>query len=502
LAERTINFESGEQLVDHECSLTGIVLNEPSSQIYPLLHAGMDAQNHRGEEAAGIAWVYGGRVRVTKDLGLRQAALPDRAFLDMSESAVAIGHTRYSTAGNPDVKNAQPFLFNDGQFALAHNGNVHWEIPPAAGEPTSDTYGVGKMIASGPGSTIQNTIATLGDLNGAYAFIFVTPDGLFAARDPWGFRPLIYGQLGNGIMGSVVTSESVGSHDTHASNLKNIPRGTLVKIEPDGFNIVWEDSRIAEIPEAACSFEHAYFSDAASRVNVERSEQTNHELRVFLGRSLHNTARPVGEMVVAVPNSGRSYAEGVALQSGLPLLQAIQTNRHAGRNFIKPSTPEERKRAAHNKYRFIPELINNRDLIIVDDSLVRGSTAAGIILSLFEHGANHIELLLGTPPITHPCYWGIDFQDPLTLIYNQLIKNGDQESFELKLAEWLVAGDKQLLGRLRVSFQKLDNYKSIIQGIGKTVPIEHSGGCYHCVSGIVPIGALADVNMAKHRFDH
>ena len=487
----------GEQLmlsemrIGHECALAGVILGQESNEIFRLLSNGLDAQNHRGEEAAGMAWSDGGRIFGEKNLGLRQAALSDSFMSSLPPISVAIGHTRYSTAGKPNRLNAQPFVFEEQRFAIAHNGNVHWNIPPGPGEPTSDTYGIGKQIARGAGSITENMIQTLPQLNGAYSFLFMTPGGLFAARDPWGFRPLIGGKLDNGVNGYVVGSESIGPNSMHAHNLENIPRGTLIQVHPDGYEVIWQDQRVNEVPQSGCTFENAYFADAASRIDVSiQGERTNHELRVELGRRLYQRAGPNGDFVTPIPNSGRSYAEGVSLESGIPLVQAIHTNRHAGRNFIKPQTPEERIEAAFKKYLFIPELIRGKKLIIVDDSMVRGSTMSGLILNLFQLGASDIDVLIGVPPIKHPCYWGIDFQNPNSLIYNMLMKNENSVSFEDKLSSWLVAGDKTLSAHLRIFFQELDDYHSIM-----------GEGCFHCVSGIIPGGALTDQGMTKERFD-
>lgn len=491
-----------KQKIGHECSLVGIVLAAPNKKIHNLVGSGLDALNHRGEEAAGIAWINKKKIiKIKKGLGLRQSALSDDFLLDLSAAATEIGHTRYSTAGQPNAKNVQPFVFNDGQFAIAHNGNVCWDKKPDINEPTSDTYGIGKEIANGKGKITKKIIKVLSKLNGAYVFLFVTPNGLYAARDPWGFRPLVGGRLDNGIKGYVVGSESIGLHDMHAIDLIEIPRGSLIQVCPKGYKVIWTDPRANHVPQSVCSFEQSYFADAASIDLSIKAKQTNHELRVLLGRQLFKKNKPKGDLVTSVPSSGRSYAEGVALESGIPIMDVIHINRHAGRGFIKPGSPSERKESVFKKYRFIQGLINNKKLIVVDDSIVRGSTSSGFILNLFDHGAKHVELLLGVPPITHPCFWGIDFHNPMDLIYNQLMSQKGKSSFEKRLAKWLVGGNKELSKKIHVHFQTLDDYVSIIRQVPGRTSIKKSGGCFHCVSGRVPFGAVTDSKMTKNRFE-
>jgi len=491
------------QKIGHECALVGVVLTNPNNEIYKIASNGLDALNHRGEEASGIAWIDSNqKIKSQKNLGLRQSAIPNDLLSILPPSSLVIGHTRYSTAGQPDIKNVQPFVYDNSQFAIAHNGNVHWDLIPQLDEPTSDSYGVGKEIASGKNTIEENIINVISKLNGAYVFLFLTPQGIYAVRDPWGFRPLVGGKLNNEINGFVVGSESVGLHDMHVSNITQIPRGILVKINPDGYEEIWKDPRIESVSKSACSFEQTYFADASSISELEiNPTRTNHELRVKLGQQLYKRFKPEGDLVVAVPSSGRSYAEGMSIESGIPLKDAIQINRYVGRDFIKPYTPEERKEATFRKYRFIPNIIKGSKLIVVDDSIVRGHTSSGLILNLFDQGAQQINLLLGVPPITHPCYWGIDFHNPMDLIYNQLMSRDENSTFEERLADWLVGGNKHLLSKLQVCFQDVLDYVSTIRDCEMGTPINKSGGCFHCISGVVPIGAITDLRMSKKRFD-
>ncbi len=487
---------SKETVIGHNCSLVGISLFKADRMINLMVADATDAQQHRGEEAMGIAQTRKGQVRVVKGLGLRPQAVSNRKIFDLPAASVAIGHTRYSTAGKRDnpreyIKNAQPFFFKHQKFSFAieHNGTVRWQEKFKTGEPNSDTYGVGKAIAAGKKETfIENVIDVLSWLNGAYIFLFVTNDDkLFVASDPWGFRPLKVGEIKhNGRIGTAVTSETVGLNALRAKFIDSFPRGVLAEIKPDGLNIIWRDKRTKYLPEAACSFEKSYFADAAS---LARPGATNHTIRDLLGQKLAERYHPQADLVTPVPSSGWSYAEGLSKVLKIPLLQVIHVNRYKGRGFIKPHTPEERIQAAFLKYRFIPELIRDKKIIVVDDSIVRGFTTQGLILALFKLGAERIELMVGIPPVVAPCFWGIDFPSRQELIYNKLMQKKGSRPYEERLAEWLVWEDKTLLGKLRVSFQKLDDYVSTIGGVPAGSSVEKARGCFHCVSGIVPKGA-------------
>ncbi len=488
-----------EPALRHNCSLVGISLFKASKAINLMVADATDAQQHRGEEAMGLAQTRNGKVRVVKGLGLRPQAVPNRKILDLPSAKVAIGHTRYSTAGKRDnpkeyIKNAQPFIFThpNFQFAICHNGTVRWKEDFAPGEPNSDTYGVGKAIVAGKKANfVENTIEVLAKLNGAYIFLFITNDDkLYVASDPWHFRPLIVGEVNyNGISGMVVCSETVGLNAVRAKLVDSFPRGMLAEIKPEGVHILWRDPRTKYLPEAACSFEKSYFADAAS---LARPGVSNHSVRDLLGQKLAERHKPQADFVTPVPSSGWSYAEGLARALNIPLLQVIHINRYKGRGFIKPHTPEERIQAAFLKYRFIPELIKGKKLIVVDDSIVRGYTTQGLILALFKLGAERIELMSGIPPVVAPCFWGIDFPSKNELIYNKLMAKANGRSYPERLAEWLVWEDKKLTARLKVSFQKLEDYVSIIGGVPAGFSVEQAQGCFHCVSGIVPKGALTN----------
>lgn len=489
--------------IGHNCSLTAVVLEKPSRIIYSSLVYGIEAQNHRGGEGAGVAIATSDGLQIVKGLGLYSQAVPDSSLTKLPAARSVIGHTRYSVTGGSSLGNVQPYKFKD--FAIAHNGNIT-KLPLVSTqpeEPTSDTFRVGRAIEAKEGDFEEKTPSVLAELNGSYVFFLLTNEGqVYIATDPWGNRPCLLGKINNDGNGFVAVSESVALPKIRADFIGTVPRGVFGRLEHSGLTVLWKDPRIKEFPRASCSFEQAYFADASSMASPDvHGLITNHSIRVKLGERVAFVAKPRGEKVVAVPESGRSYAQGVAQKTGLPISLAIQANRFKGRNFLQPHTPEERVEAAFQKFNFIREEIAGEELIIVDDSIVRGYTQQGIVLALFRLGARSIEILSGIPPIVAQCHWGIDFQREEELIYHNLMTNKGISEFEDCLAGWLVNGDENLRARLRISFQRVSDYVEITAGVPRNTEIASSGFCYHCVTGIVPQGLDLVEEASKERFE-
>lgn len=496
-----------ETMPHHNCGLVGTIREEPTRQTLGLSLVGVKWLQHRGQEAAGVAQVVDEKIVVHKDIGRIDQALPQELIHDLPETVAAIFHTRYSTAGTPEVKNAQPYLFKiknkngETEFALAHNGNVIWEKPPHDGEPTSDSFGIGKAIAEGSGTFEENAIHIFLKLNGAYVLFFLTPEAIYVARDPWGFRPCVLGRFEDGVRGMTAASETVALNKMKAKIEGRVGRGQFVKLTAKGTELIWEDPRVKEFNAAACTFETPYFAHVSSEPDVPGYEdQTNHQIRKALGRRLAKRVVPFGDLVIPVPNSGNSYSIGVSQESGIPFDLGVFPNSYAGRSFITPDTLAGHMQKAEEKYAFDPNSIRDKAIVLVDDSIVRGPTMRGIIMNLFELGAKNITLLIGVPPIKHPCFWGIDFADPNELIYNRLKWDKDS-SFEEAFRRWLVGDNQLYLKRLRVHFQKLEDYVEITRNVAFGTALTESGGCFHCVSGVCPEGALIDAKMQKGRFE-
>lgn len=493
--------------VTHNCALIAVISSNrfAGAQALPdwrtSIYRGLTAMQHRGQEAAGVAIIGDEGIQKIKRKGLVSGvfsdALAEESFQE--NPTIVIGHTRYSTAGNKGegARDAQPFVFNDGEFVIAHNGTAYPDMSIlSSDDPTSDTYAVGKHIAldklddeGNPLTFEQRVIRSIQNLEGAYTFIVAHKDGsLYVARDPAGFRPARLAHFGDD--GLVVASESVAFDKIGASPFQNgqheLPRGTLMRIWPRATQLIWTDPRTKEQADARCSFESAYFADATSKTNIPSgsgesrhpNEIPNQIIRMALGRRLAERARPTGDIIVPVPESGRPYGDGASEALGIPTEQAIHVNRFVGRNFISPGNASERVQSANLKFNFVPELIQGKRLILTDDSLVRASTMQGIMLQLFDLGAKDIHLLVGIPPITNPCYWGIDFKNPNELIFNVLMNDPNLSGpFEDRLAAYLVDGRPDLTKRVQISFQQIEDYQEIV-----------GNGCYHCVTGEVPGG--------------
>ena len=403
---------------------------EPVTNCY----LGMYAQQHRGQESAGIAVSNGRKLEALTGMGLVPEIFTARA-LELLERAAkpieaepagavkgtngtaysrgcgAIGHNRYSTAGGSLVCNAQPLLesYIGGQVAVAHNGNlinagVLRKMFEQAGHlfhTTSDTEVIVHLLASPEQQkAVDPLAATLRHLEGAYSLVFLFPDRIEAARDPWGWRPLVLGRLADGR--HVVASETVALDVLDATFVREIEPGEIVTLSDAGVT-----SRRFDDPaprRAHCIFEHVYFANPSSVVFGENVQI----VRERLGEKLALEAPVPADYVMPMPDSGRSAASGYARASGIPYREGIVPNRYVGRTFIKPSQ-SERQSAAKLKLNVIRDIVTGRKIVVVDDSIVRGTTTKVKMNQLREVGAKEIHLRISCPPIRHPCFFGVDF---------------------------------------------------------------------------------------------
>lgn len=383
-------------------------------------YLGLYAQQHRGQESAGIAVSDGHHLFAHTGMGL----VPDvftharMAELNMRGGAGAIGHNRYSTAGGSLSCNAQPLLesFIDGQVAVAHNGNLinadalrhSFAQRGSLFHTTSDTEVMIHLLADPEQRlSVDPLAATLRRLQGAFSVVFLFADRIEAARDPWGWRPLVLGYLPEGQ--PVVASETVALDVMGARFEREIEPGEIVTLSNAGVT----SRRFAPPAErlAMCVFEHVYFANPASDVfgqNVLAARES-------MGATLAREAPVEADYVMPMPDSGRSAANGYARASGIPYREGIVPNRYVGRTFIKPSQ-EERRAAVRLKLNVVSEIVKGRKLIIVDDSIVRGTTTREKMKQIREAGAAEIHVRISCPPIKHPCFFGVDFATPGQLI--------------------------------------------------------------------------------------
>lgn len=447
-----------------KCGVFGVWGHAQSAR---LAYMGLYAQQHRGQESAGIAVTNGKVISAHTGMGLVPEIFRSENLLklDLAGGRGAIAHNRYSTAGGSLSCNAQPLLENyiAGQVAVAHNGNLinadalrrMFEEAGHLFHTTSDTEVVVHLLASpGQQKSGDPVAATLRHLQGAYSLLFLFPDRIEACRDPWGWRPLVLGQTEAGEY--AVASETVALDVVGAKLIREVEPGEIVTISDNGIS-----SRRFCPPaprRAHCVFEHVYFANPASVVfgqNVQAS-------REHMGEVLAKEAPPPSgiDYVVPMPDSGRSAALGFARASGVTYREAIVPNRYVGRTFIKP-TQNERNMAVRLKLNIIDELVRGKKLVIVDDSIVRGTTTKAKMDQLRAAGAKEIHLRISCPPIHHPCYFGVDFAERSQLIAHQ---KGSVEAI------------RAFLGVESLSYLSLDGLLSTMK-----MPAEHY--CTACFSG-------------------
>lgn len=444
------------------------------------------AQQHRGQESAGVAVSTGRGLRAHTGMGLVPEVFEPRDLADLeSEGCVgAIGHNRYSTAGGSHECNAQPLLesYVDGQVAVAHNGNLVnaealrrlYEENGHIFHTSADTEVIIHLLASPRQQRSSDPLAaTLRRLQGAFSLVFLFPDRIEAARDPYGWRPLTLGTTHDGY--PVIASETVALDALGATALREIEPGEIVTISDEGVT----SRRFAEAAPrpAMCVFEHVYFASPASEVfgqtvQVVRErlgEQLAREAPV-LARGSHSgtngTVSTGADFVMPMPDSGRSAASGYARASGLPYREGIVPNRYVGRTFIKPSQAE-RNAAVRLKLNVIREIVAGKRVVVVDDSIVRGTTTKAKMEQIRAAGAKEIHLRISCPPIRHPCYFGVDFAERSQLIaHNRSVEQV-----------------REFLGVDSLAYLSIDGMLSVVA----TAERPGSHYCAACYSGEYPI---------------
>lgn len=415
-----------------ECGVFGVWA--PGEDVSKLTYFGLFALQHRGQEGAGIAVGDEDNVVVFKDTGLVSQVF-DESVLEALQGDVAIGHTRYSTAGGNSWENVQPMFRtapNDTDIALAHNGNlvnylelqteaIERKLIPADGVngqgSSSDTAVVSALLADEltEGRTLFDAARELlPRVKGAFCFMVTDGHTLYAARDPHGVRPLSLGRLDGGW---VVASETCALDIVGASFVRDIEPGELVAIDESGVH----SERFAETTKAHCVFEHVYVARPDSVIDG----QTVNSSRIEIGRRLARVNPVEGDLVMPVPESGTPAAIGYAEESGIPYKQGLMKNAYVGRTFIQPSDTL-RQLGLRLKLNPVREVIEGKKLVVVDDSIVRGNTQRKLIRMLREAGAAEVHVRIASPPVKWPCFYGIDFASPGELIANHGRTDSDE----------------------------------------------------------------------------
>lgn len=402
--------------VRHYCGLFGI-FNHPEAA--NLTYFGLYAQQHRGQEAAGICTSNGRAIQRRAGLGLVTDALSQKD-LDELKNPIAVGHVRYSTTGSCATANAQPLLVDAsfGQLAICHNGNLvnaaalreEYEQNGHIFGTTSDTEIVLHMLADRRFAEQPDPLAAvLRNIYGSFCLLLLYPDRIEAARDPSGNRPLCIGKLDDAW---IVASETCALDIIQAEYVRDVEPGEIVTLTAGGLR----SRRFVEpqaVRRAHCIFEFVYFADPSSDV----FGQNVHEVRRAMGRQLAREAPVDADLVIAVPNCARCAALGYSEESGLPIGRGFTTNHYVGRSFIQP-TQVIRDLTVRLKLNPIRAVVEGKRLVVVEDSVVRGTTTRGKMRSLRDAGAKEIHLRVASPPIRHPCYYGIDFPSREELIAN------------------------------------------------------------------------------------
>jgi amidophosphoribosyltransferase len=442
-----------------ECGVFGIRAEGAAA---PYVHLGLYALQHRGQESAGIATFDGERVHLVKGMGLvSQVFPPDR--LGELPGRIGVGHVRYSTMGGARLENAQPFVEATpwGTLALAHNGNLVNAPEVRAGledagwrfAATSDTEVITKLIASAPARTVEEAVAyCMERIDGAYTVVAMVGELLLAFRDAHGIRPLVMGRVGSS---PVFASETCAFDPIGAELVGEVGPGELVIADPRGVR------RIQVLPRdrrASCVFEYIYFA----RPDTVLEGQNVHQVRRRMGRILARE-RPAGaDVVIPVPDSGTSAAMGYAEASGLPLEVGLVKNRYVGRTFIQPD-PSLRDFGVRVKLNPVREVIAGRRVVLVDDSIVRGTTSRLIVRMLRHAGAREVHVRISSPPIRYPCFYGIDTSN-----------RGELIASRLSVEEVRCAIEADSLGYLS------------LEGLVEALALPEKGLCLACLTGAYP----------------
>lgn len=412
----------GEKGPQDQCGVFGVWA--PGEEVAKLSFFGLYALQHRGQESAGIATADGEKILVFKDMGLVSQVF-NEAALESLQGHIAVGHTRYSTTGSSHWRNAQPTLGRTayGTVALGHNGNLtntselmellEKRYPNHEGDlrsgNTTDTAVLTALLAGNADSSLEATALELLPLvKGAYCLVFMDESTLYAARDPQGVRPLVLGRLERGW---VVASESAALDIVGASFVREIEPGELIAIDENGLR----STKFAATKRAGCVFEYVYLARPDTSING----QVVYESRVEMGRTLAKEYPVEADLVMPTPESGTPAAIGFSEQSGILFGHGLVKNAYVGRTFIQPSQTI-RQLGIRLKLNPLREAIAGKRLIVVDDSIVRGNTQRALVKMLKEAGAAEVHVRISSPPITWPCFYGVDFASRAELIASGL----------------------------------------------------------------------------------
>jgi amidophosphoribosyltransferase len=398
------------------CGVFGIYAPQPrpatdesAVDVARLTFFALYALQHRGQESAGIATYDGRAANIHKGMGLVAQVFTEENLYPLRGHA-AIGHTRYSTTGSSKLRNAQPYLIETalGPLGIAHNGNLT-NSPQLRRDllqrgvglaSSSDSEVITQMLAGAAGRTWEDRLRVfMIQARGAYSLTLLTHDAVYGVRDPWGFRPLCIGKINSS--GWVISSESCALSTVGAEYVREVAPGEIVRLDDVGMTSIF-GAPPAERP-ALCIFEYIYFARPDSLL----AGQSVHRVRRHLGQQLAREYPVEADMVMGVPDSATAHAIGYAHESGIPFGEGLIKNRYIGRTFIQPDD-RLRQRGVALKYNPLPDSLRGKRIVLVDDSIVRGTTSGPIVGLIRQAGAREIHMRVASPPITCPCFMGVD----------------------------------------------------------------------------------------------
>lgn len=412
-----VSFECSADKPKEACGVFGLYSRTLSGELAQRTYFGLYALQHRGQESAGIAVSDGERTLAMRDMGLVSQVFDDRRLASLESGHIALGHVRYSTTGSASWENAQPEFHGRGEVnvAVAHNGNLvnttvlrrELESEGFEFESTSDTAAIAACAVGEleKGCSVKEAVLeTMRRLEGAYSVTMIFRDKLVAFRDPHGFRPLCIGEIEGGY---AVSSETSGLDIIGAPLLREIEPGEVVVIDDEGLN----SYRVEEARRALCVFEYVYFARPDSC--FEGQEVAGSRQR--MGEALAEESPAEADVVIPVPDSGIMAAVGYSRRSRIPFAEGLIKNRYVGRTFIEP-TDSMRQLGLRLKLNPLPSVISGKRAVLIDDSIVRGNTARKLVRLIFEAGAKEVHFRVSSPPVTGPCYYGIDMDSTKNLV--------------------------------------------------------------------------------------
>ncbi len=449
--------------LNEECGVFGIYNHNEASQ---LTYLGLHALQHRGQESAGICASDGEKWYKHRGMGLVSEAF-GKGDLEKFSGHIAIGHTRYTTAGSSKIENAQPLFFRyaQGSMAVAHNGNLvnaavlrkELEAKGSIFQTTSDTEVIAHLIARSESKDLPGAVKdALQYIKGAYALLVMNEHQLVIALDPNGLRPLSLGRLGDAI---TVASETCAFDIIGAEYWRDVQPGELIVIDKDGIT----ESKFTETTQRSiCTFEYIYFARPDSDIDGINV----HMARKRLGKQLALESAIDADVVTGVPDSSISAAIGFAEATGIPYEIGLIKNRYVGRTFIQPSQ-ELRERAVYLKLSAVRKVVEGKRVVMIDDSIVRGTTSNRIVRMLREAGAKEVHVRISSPPVMNSCFYGID--------------TSSRE--ELIAATKSVEEIRQIIEADSLSFLSVEG---MIDAIGRTDSAPNRGHCLACFNGEYP----------------